>query len=73
MHVQQHGDGAMSLSGSKLERLAYSVAEASVVTGLSRSSLYILMSDKRLTYTQVGKRRLIPAEALRRLVGSEAA
>ena len=57
----------------QIERLAFSVAEAKAATGLGITNLYQLMSDGTLPYRKVGKRRLIPADALRRLVGSEAA
>lgn len=56
-----------------LERLAYTVAEASQVSGIGRTTLYALMSSNQLPYRQLNKKRLIPADALRRLVGVEAA
>jgi excisionase family DNA binding protein len=40
------------------------VSEAAHYTRLSRSTLYQLMTDGRLPYTTVGRRRLIPAKAL---------
>ena len=43
---------------------AMSVAEAVRFSGLSRSELYKLMTAGRLTYTKVGRRRLIPRKAL---------
>jgi excisionase family DNA binding protein len=42
-----------------LARLAYSVAEAAVVSGLSRSKLYELMNGGALSSVKIGSRRLI--------------
>ena len=50
------------------ERLAYSVAEASRTTGLGRTTLYGLIASGALPSRKIGKRRLIPAEGLRRLI-----
>jgi len=41
------------------ERLAYSVAEAAFVTGLSRDLLYDQMRTGKLAYLKVGRRRVI--------------
>lgn len=41
------------------ERLAYSVNEAALLTGLSRDLLYDQMRQGKLNYIKVGKRRLI--------------
>jgi excisionase family DNA binding protein len=41
------------------ERLAYSVAEAAFVTGLSRDLLYDQMRLGKLVYLKVGRRRII--------------
>jgi len=49
--------------------LAFSVAEASEVSGLGRTTLYALMNSGRLASTKVGKRRLIPCRELEILVG----
>ena len=47
------------------ERLAYGVIEAASLLGLSRASLYKMMSAGELASFKAGKRRLIAAEALR--------
>lgn len=47
-----------------LERLAYSVAEAAVVTGLSRSKLYELIQSRELASLKIGGRRLLRRESL---------
>ena len=46
------------------ERLAYSVAEAAVVTGLSRSKLYELIQSRELASLKICGRRLLRREAL---------
>ncbi len=46
------------------ERLAYSVAEAALITGLSRDLLYDEMRAGRLEYLKVGRRRIITRQHL---------
>jgi len=46
------------------ERLAYSVAEAAFITGLSRDLLYDQMRAGKLVYLKVGRRRLITRQNL---------
>ena len=53
-----------SSSSSNLEPLAISVDEAAALAGVSRSTLYTEMVAGRLAFAKVGKRRLIPTEAL---------
>jgi excisionase family DNA binding protein len=50
--------------------LAYGVNDAAKVSGLSRSSIYNLIGEGRLRSVLVAGRRLIPADALRDLVGA---
>jgi excisionase family DNA binding protein len=45
-------------------RLAYSVAEAAMITGLSRDLLYDQMRAGKLAYLKVGRRRLITRQHL---------
>ena len=49
-------------------RTAYSLDEAARSLGLSRRTLYTLMRDDKLATVKVGKRRLVPARELERLV-----
>ena len=53
----QHDDG-------RAERMAYSVAEAALITGLSRDLLYDQMRAGRLAYLKVGRRRIITRQNL---------
>ena len=46
------------------ERLAYSVAEAATITGLSRDLLYDQMRTGKLAYLKVGRRRIITRQHL---------
>lgn len=48
--------------------LAYRVNDAAKVAGLSRSTIYNLISDRKLRSVVVAGRRLIPADALRQLL-----
>jgi excisionase family DNA binding protein len=50
-------------------RLAYSVAEAARLTGLSRDLLYDEMRRGNLPYTKVGRRRLITRQHLNQFLG----
>jgi excisionase family DNA binding protein len=52
--------------------IAYRVNDAAKVAGLSRSSLYNLIGEGKLRSVVVAGRRLIPAEALRQLLGAAA-
>jgi helix-turn-helix protein len=58
------GSGALPLDAV----LAYRVNDAAKAAGLSRSSLYTLMSEGKLRSVLVAGRRLIPADALRELL-----
>ena len=53
------------------QRLAYSFAEAESLSGLSRSTLYRLMASGQLKTVLLGRRRLIPRDALEALCGSK--
>lgn len=48
--------------------LAYSIKEASRATSLGRTRLYQLIAAGQLEVVRIGKRTLIPAHALRKLV-----
>ena len=51
------------------ERLAYSVAEAAHLTGLSRDLLYDEMRRGHLLYVKVGRRRVITRQHLQQFLG----
>lgn len=58
-------------NSSKLEPLAYSIAEACRVSSLGRTRLYGLIGEGRLQSRKIGKRTLIPAASLRALIEGE--
>jgi excisionase family DNA binding protein len=57
---------AQRLSG--LERLAYGIADAAFVSGISRSKLYELLKRGELASVKIGARRLIQARSLAELL-----
>ena len=48
--------------------LAYSIKGACAATSLSRSRIYELLRDKKLESRKIGKRTVIPASSLHRLL-----
>jgi excisionase family DNA binding protein len=53
-------------------RLAFSVEEAALITGLSRDLLYDQMRAGKLVYLKVGRRRIITRQNLEAFLGSGA-
>ena len=56
-----------------VERLTYSVSEAAEAIGISRSKLYTLLGRGELQSVRVGRRTLIPVQAVLEFLGVEAA
>ena len=54
-----------------MDRLAYSINETARTLSLGRTSIYAMIADGRLEAFKLGRRTLIKAESIRRLVGSE--
>ena len=54
-----------------MEKLAYSINETARVLSLGRTSIYAMIADKRLDAFKLGRRTLIRAESVRRLVAGE--
>ena len=54
------------------DRLAYSVAEACEATTIGKTGIYRLINEGRLETRKIGKRTLIPASSLRKLIGEAA-
>lgn len=52
------------------EKLAYTLPEALYATGLGRSTIYLLISERKLRTIKVGTRTLIPADSLRGFLAS---
>ena len=58
----------MNAQSNPTPRTAYSLDEAARSLGLSRRTLYTLMRDGTLRTVTLGRRRLVPARELERLV-----
>ena len=54
-----------------LDPISYSINDACKVLGLGRTYLYQMIGDGRLEARKIGKRTLIPASSLRRLIDGE--
>ncbi|KQP50554.1 excisionase family DNA-binding protein [Methylobacterium sp. Leaf108] len=52
------------------EKLAYTVPEALYAIGLGRTTLYVLIAERKLRTIKVGSRTLIPADSLRGYLAS---
>lgn len=50
------------------EKLLLSVPEALATLGIGRSAFYEMLSDGRITSITIGRRRLVPREALTEFV-----
>ena len=66
METVQHEESSLreDLSGEG----AMTIPAAAAWSGLGRSTLYALAQDGRLTFTKVGRRRLVMTASLRRLL-----
>ena len=51
--------------------LAYSIADACRVSSIGKTRLYALIKEGRLEARKIGKRTLIPAASLRRLIDGQ--
>ena len=69
-HRQGSRDGETALD---LEALAYCVTDAARLVGISRATLYVLISSGDLTTIKIRKRRLVSREALLRLLATSVA
>lgn len=58
----------MSAQTNPLPRVAYSLDEVAHSLGLSRRTMYELMDTGRLSTVKLGRRRLVPAQELERLL-----
>ena len=57
-----------TVDDTRVEKKAYSIAETCQALGVSRMTVFGLISGGRLRTVMVGKRRLIPATELDRLL-----
>ena len=63
--VKTEAQRASGNDNGAAQPLAMSVRDAARLAGISRASLYREISTRRLRTVKVGKRRLVPTEALR--------
>ena len=54
-----------------MERLAYSINETARALSMGRTSIYAMIADGRLQAFKLGRRTLIKAESIQRLVEGE--
>jgi excisionase family DNA binding protein len=57
----------LNIQSVTVPRLAYSLCEAELATGLSRATLYRLAARGQLQMIKAGGRRLVPSAELERL------
>ena len=55
-----------------MDKLAYSINDTARTLSLGRTSIYAMIADGRLEAFKLGRRTLIKAESVRRLVSGEA-
>lgn len=55
-----------------MEQLVYSINETARALSLGRTSIYALIGDGRLEAFKLGRRTLVKAESIRRLVADQA-
>ncbi|MCX8133897.1 MAG: helix-turn-helix domain-containing protein [Roseococcus sp.] len=70
-HFFTCADAAAARAGRAGPPLAHGLAEASHVSGLSASTLRRRAREGRLKLVRVGRRTLVDAQSLRRLLGAE--
>ena len=51
-----------------MEKLGYSVEDAAPILGVGRTTIFELIATGRLENVKIGRRRIIPADALQRLL-----
>jgi len=54
-----------------MEKLAYSINDTAKALSLGRTSIYAMIADGRLQAFKLGRRRLVKAESVRRLIASQ--
>ena len=54
-----------------MEPLAISINDTAKALGLGRTTIYAMIADGRLEAFKLGRRRLVKAESIRRLVGDQ--
>lgn len=55
-----------------MDKLAYSINETARALSLGRTSIYAMIADNRLEAFKLGRRTLIKANSIRRLIDGQA-
>ncbi|TVV76028.1 helix-turn-helix domain-containing protein [Sphingomonas solaris] len=58
----------MGVTKSDLPKLAYSIPEAAAAISIGRSTIYLLIAEGRIETRKIGKRTVIPAASLLKLL-----
>lgn len=54
-----------------MEPIAVSINDTAKALGLGRTSIYAMIADGRLEAFKLGRRRLVKAESIRRLIAAQ--
>jgi excisionase family DNA binding protein len=54
-----------------MEALAISINDTAKALGMGRTSVYAMIADGRLEAFKLGRRRLVKAESIRRLIAAQ--
>jgi excisionase family DNA binding protein len=54
-----------------MDQLTYSINDTAKVLALGRTTIYALINEGRLDTVKLGRRRLVKAESIRRLVDGQ--
>ena len=55
-----------------MDRLAYSINETARLLSMGRTSIYAMIADNRLETFKLGRRTLVRADSIRRLIDGQA-
>lgn len=55
-----------------MDRLAYSINETARLLSMGRTSIYAMIADNRLETFKLGRRTLVHADSIRRLIDGQA-
>ena len=72
MLVRERWHPLATHGANTMDKLAYSISETAKALSLGRTSVYALIAQGRLETFQLGTRRLVKAESIRRLVDGQA-
>ena len=69
------GYGALRLVQKRttMTKLTYTISEAAIALSIGRTTIYKLISERRLRTVKIGARTLIPADQIRALIEPQAA